>query len=71
MATTIQVSERTLQLLRQLKAEFEASSYDDVITKVAIARTKRKSLAGYLGKYLSEKEKKEFLKNIRDETDRF
>lgn len=71
MATTIQVSEQTLRLLQQLKSEFQASSYDEAITKVAIARTKNKSMAGYLGKYLNDKEKKEFLRNVRDETDRF
>lgn len=70
MVTTIQVSEQTLLLLQQLKSEFQASSYDETITRVAVARAKNKSLAGYLGKYLTTKEKKEFLKDVRDETDR-
>ncbi len=71
MVTTIQVSEQTLRLLQQLKSEFLASSYDETINKIAIARTKHKSMAGYLGKYLTEKDKKEFLKDVRDESDRF
>jgi len=71
MVTTIQVSERTLQLLQQLKSEFQASSYDEAITKIVVARTKRRSMAGYAGRYLSKKEKKEFLKDVRDESDRF
>ena len=71
MATSIQVSEQTLRLLQQLKSEFQASSYDEAIIRVAIARTKQKSMAGYLGKYMNKKEKKEFLEDIRDESDRF
>lgn len=71
MVTTIQVSERTLQLLKQLKAEYNTSSYEEAIIKVASARAKQQSMAGYLGKYLSGKEKKEFLKDVRDESDRF
>ena len=56
MPTTIQVSDKTLLLLKKLKEELNATSYEDAITKVA-ARGERKSLAGSLRKYMGKKEK--------------
>lgn len=67
MKTTIQISERTLALLKKLKEETKTSSYDETINRIALQRTKKKSLAGFLGK----KPTKEILKGLRDEDDRF
>lgn len=67
MQTTVQISERTLQLLKKMKEETGAHSYDEAITKIALEKTKRESLAGYLGK----RPHKWILKNLRDKNDRF
>lgn len=67
MVTTIQVDERTLHLLKKLKEETNSDSYDEVIIKIVLDRHKKESLAGYFGK----KSKKEILKDLRDENDRF
>jgi len=67
MPTTIQINERTLQLLKKLKAELDVSSYDEVIVKIASGQSNKKSLAGFLGKMPKEK----ILKDLRDENDRY
>ena len=67
MVTTIQVSERTLQLLKQLREELQTRTYDDTIVRVVAARRKRKSFAGFLGKMSSQ----EIMKDLRDKHDRF
>ena len=67
MATTIQVSEKTLLLLRKLKEELRASSYDEAISKVA-TRCPGKSHAGSLKKYLKKKETlKDLLREMQEE----
>lgn len=67
MVTTIQINEKTLLLLKKLKEEFNASSYDEAITKVTIRRHK-KSHAGSLRKYLGRKETlKNLLKEMQEE----
>ncbi len=71
MKTTIQVSERTLALLKKLKEETKTSSYDETINRIALQRTKQKSMGGSLKKYLGKQSLKEFLENIRDENDRY
>lgn len=71
MVTTIQVQDNTLELLKKLKEETKAGSYDETIKKIAIERTKNESLAGYLGKYLGKKSRKWVLEDLRDESDRF
>jgi len=67
MPTTIQINERTLQLLKKLKAELDVSSYDEAIIKMASGQSSKKSLAGFLGKMPREK----ILKDLRDENDRY
>ncbi len=67
MPTTIQINERTLQLLKKLKAELDVSSYDEAIVKMASGQSGKKSLAGFLGKMPKEK----ILKDLRDENDRY
>ncbi|MEK6836032.1 MAG: hypothetical protein AABX94_00030 [Nanoarchaeota archaeon] len=76
MVTTIQVNERTLLLLKKLKEELQAKSYEDAITKIANQRMKvKESMAGSLKKYLKKGETaKDWLKEIQDErrkADRF
>ena len=68
MVTTIQVDEKTLLLLKRLKRELDASSYDEAITKIAMRRTKGKSMAGSLKKYLKKGETAEYiLKELQKE----
>ncbi len=74
--TTIQVGGNTLRLLRKLKDELEAKSYEDTINKLAIERTKgKKSMAGSLKKYYKKGETlKDLLKELqveRRKSDRF
>ena len=69
--TTIQLNERTLFLLKKLKEQMNASSYDEVINK-KISRDEVKSFAGFLGKYRIKKmSRKDILKDLRDKHDRF
>jgi hypothetical protein len=56
MPTTIQVDEKTLLLLKKLKEQLVAASYDEAITKLAMQRTKGESMAGSLKKYLKKGE---------------
>ena len=67
MPTTIQINDRTLELLRKIKDETHSSSYDEAINKIVASRWKGKSLAGFLGKM----PRKEILKELRDKNDRF
>jgi len=67
MVTTIQVQDNTLLLLKKLKEETKANSYDEAIKNIAIARGKEESLYGFLGK----KDRKWILKDLRDKHDRF
>ena len=67
MVTTIQINDKTLWLLKKLKEELNASSYDEAITKIAVARN-RKSLAGSLKKYLGRKKTlKDLLEEMQEE----
>ncbi|MBI2657559.1 hypothetical protein HYX08_02580 [Candidatus Woesearchaeota archaeon] len=67
MATTIQIDERTLEMLKKIKDETEAASYDDAINKIIADRMKKESLAGYLGR----RPVKGILKGLREKHDRF
>ncbi len=74
MVTTIQVNERTLQILKKLKEETNSNTYDEAIVKVVTTRGKKESYAGYLKKHLSKKDAKKMLQEIQDErrkSDRF
>jgi len=70
MVTTIQVDEKTLILLRRLKEELNANSYDETIKKLFINQTKKKSMAGSLKRYMGKQSLKDILKDLRDENDR-
>jgi hypothetical protein len=71
MVTTIQVNEKTLALLKKLRDEIKAKSYEEAIIKVIVERAKKDSMAGFLGKKYGKLSKKEILKDLRDEDDRF
>ena len=70
MVTTIQINDHTLQILKKLKEEINASSYDEAINKM-VTRKKKKSLAGSIGKEVGKKTKMEILKNLREKNERF
>jgi len=70
MVTTIQVSDRTLEILRRLKQQMQTESYEETIMELMKERGKEKSLAGHLQKYVKGKSKKDILKRLRDEHDR-
>lgn len=67
MPTTIQIQERTLDILKKIKEETKSFSYDEAINKLFISTTKDKSLAGYLGK----RPLKWILDELRDKSDRY
>ena len=71
MVTTIQVEEKTILLLKKLKQELEASSYDDAINKIALKCLKPViSQAGSLKKYAGKLSRFEILKELKDKNDR-
>ncbi len=72
MVTTIQINEGTLELLKKLKLELNARTYDEAIIKASVQRVMQKSMAGSLAKYVGKKlSKKEILEGLRDKHDRF
>mgnify|MGYP001567707663 CR=1 FL=1 len=71
MVTTIQVDEKTILLLKKLKQELMASSYDDAINKIAVKCLKpNKSMAGSLKKYVGKLSKGDILNELKDKHDR-
>lgn len=72
MLTTIQVNEHTLELLKKLKQELQAASYEEAITKIAAKYMVRESMAGSLKKYVKKKlTHTQILEGLRDKHDRF
>ncbi len=71
MQTTIQIDERTLELLKKLKKELNVPSYNKAIVEMAIERTKKESMAGALKRYKGKETLKEILKDLRNKNDRF
>ncbi|RJQ22520.1 hypothetical protein C4580_00520 [Candidatus Woesearchaeota archaeon] len=65
--TTIQVQERTLHLLQQMRKSKGAKSYDEVILDLMRNAAPRKSMYGALGKASW----KEIMRDLRDKDDRF
>jgi len=65
MATTIQIKDETAEMLKQMKNQTKADSYDSLIKQ--LMTDKKKSLYGFLGKMTT----KEILKDLRDKHDRF
>ena len=68
MPTTIQISERTLEMLRKVKSETKSSSYDEAINKLVCKTMVKESHAGFLKKKMS---REEILDGLRDKSDRF
>jgi uncharacterized protein YqgV (UPF0045/DUF77 family) len=77
METTIQINVKTLLLLKKLKQQVQAKSYDETINKIVVQRANRKtkSMGGSLKKYLKkEKTPQKILKELQEErrkSDRF
>lgn len=71
MVTTIQVNEKTILLLKKLKQQLEASSYDDAINYVAVKCLKpENSMAGSLKRYTGELSKHNILIDLKEKNDR-
>ncbi|MEK6850147.1 MAG: hypothetical protein AABX85_01080 [Nanoarchaeota archaeon] len=67
MVTTIQVDEKTILLLKKLKASLDASSYDEAITKITVKHMKpEKSMAGSLSKYFKNYSTEKMIKEIKE-----
>jgi len=66
MATTIQLDEETVKMLKGYKEQLNIVTYDELIKKILAEKTK-KSMFGYLGK---KKNMKKVLSGLRDEYDR-
>ncbi len=74
MLTTIQIDDKTLLILKKLKAELNASSYKEAIAKVAAQRTRRESIGGSLKKYYKNYSTENMVKELQKErrkSDRF
>ena len=68
MVTTIQVDEKTILLLKKLKVELDASSYDEAITKIAVKHLRpEKSMAGSLSKYFKNYSTKDMIKELKED----
>ena len=66
MPTTIQISEKTLELLKKVKSETESSSYDEAINKLVCKTMVKESHAGFLKKKMSREEIVKEIREIRD-----
>ena len=62
MATTIQIDEKTLKILKQIKEARKAKSYDEVVRDLILE--KKASFWGFLGK----KPLSKIMENLRDES---
>ena len=68
MSTTIQVNDNTMHLLKLLREQYKASSYDELLNILLKKAMKpSKSLCGAGGKLSM----KEILKGLRDKSDRY
>lgn len=67
MATTIQLQEETVELLKRLRKETHASSYDEAIRKMLT--NSAESIQSYYG-FLGKRSTKQILENLRDKSDR-
>jgi predicted CopG family antitoxin len=67
MVTTIQIGEKTMEMLKKLKERHNAQSYDETINKIVIEKTKEKSMGGSLKKYFKNESLKEVLKELQNE----
>lgn len=67
MPTTIQVSEHMLIMLKKLKEETNATSYEEALEKSMKKWRIKETLAGFLGKKSSQ----EIMKGLKDKNDRY
>lgn len=66
MATTVQVAQETLELLKRFKGSRKAKSYDEAVRKMLVEAWPKESMWGVLGK----KTMKQIMEGLRDERDR-
>ncbi|MAG02641.1 hypothetical protein CMI42_04860 [Candidatus Pacearchaeota archaeon] len=66
MVTTIQIDDRTLDLLKTLKEEINARSYDEAIVRIVGQRNK-KSFAGSLKKYFQNDNVSSIARELQNE----
>ena len=64
MPTTIQVSDEVIAILKQLRSQENADSYNTILRKVLSQNQHQKSLAGFLGKRLTSEQ---LFQGLRDE----
>ncbi len=67
MPTSIQVNKETLELLKKMKQQTKAQTYDEVIQNFMKLSEYAKSVRGLIGK----RNRTELLKGLRDKGDRF
>ncbi len=67
MTTTIQLQDETLELLKKVKEQTHAKTYDDVIKNFMSMGAYAKLYRGFLGK----KDMGYVLKDLRDKTNRY
>ena len=65
MVTTIQIQEKTMEKLKQIKKLSNAETYDEVIQELLLKAKKRPSLAGYFGN--NPELAKKMIKEIKEE----
>ncbi len=68
MTTTIQIRDETLELLKRVKEQTHAKTYDDVIINFMSMGAYAKLYRGFLGKKWT---REELLKDLRDKRDRY
>lgn len=66
MPTTIQVDKETLEMLKTIREQTHATSYNEVINRMIRQKTKRSMYGALKGK-----SRKQMMKGLRDEYDRF
>jgi len=69
MTTTIQVREETVNVLKKLKEQTGAKTYDEIILALTKPARMREAAAGYLSRHLSKKNYNWMQKNLRDKND--
>ncbi len=67
MPTSIQINEETLELLKKVKHQTKAQTYDEVIQNFMKLSAYAKTFRGFIGK----KKRKDLMADLRDKKDRF
>ncbi len=67
MPTTIQINEETLELLKKVKHQTKAQTYDEVIQNFMKLSEYARTFRGFIGK----KKSRDLMHGLRDKKDRF